>query len=90
MGMTKKVIDKLPPIPSLPETSKVIERAGDEKVLKTAQVDIRSASIERQAIMKSVLESPMLAQRIIGLNQADTFKEFEALFHEAIKVFYNK
>ncbi len=77
---------------SLEEGKQKKEKAGDDKgfVTRTQPVDARSASIERQALIKSVLESPTLAQRVIGLNQADAFKEFEAWFAKAVEVFYSK
>ncbi len=99
-----KALPALPPVPEVPTSAfdkmvktgtKLVEKAGDDKILaavitKTQPVDARSASIERQALIKSVLESPTLAQRVIGLNQADAFKEFEAWFAKAVEVFYSK
>ncbi len=105
MGMVKKG-KELPPVPEVPKANAVelvgayvagihkgLEKAGDDKVLTSfvkQPVDARSASIERQALIKSVLESPTLAQRVIGLNQADAFKEFEVWFAKAVEVFYSK
>ncbi len=109
MGMVKKEIKGLSPVPEVPKKEEHFgvaavdnvhkawaqiekERAGDDKglVTRTQPIDARSASIERQALIKSVLESPTLAQRVIGLNQADAFKEFEAWFAKAVEVFYSK
>lgn len=71
-----------------------IEKAGDDKGLSDRMTkqdwSNKDRAIERVALMKSVLESPVLGQRVIGLNQADAFKEFEAWFNKAVEVFYSK
>ena len=50
----------------------------------------REQSIERLSLIKSVLESPLLFQRTIGLKQVEAFKEFDAWFAHAVEVFYGK
>ena len=101
-----KLASTLPPIPavpSVPVAKKVVqpleqrsERAGDDKGfsqserMTKADWSNKDRQIEKVAIMKSVLESPLLGQRIIGLNQKDAFVEFRAWFDEAINVFYGK
>ncbi len=106
MGMKKATLNTILPVPAVPtgvmpvlkSTVKAVEsvkeRAGDDKILSDRMTkqdwSNKDRAIERVAITKSVLESPLLAQRVIGLNRADAFAEFRAWFNEAIEVFYSK
>jgi hypothetical protein len=71
-----------------------VERAGDDKGLAERMTkqdwSNKDRAIERVAIIKSVLESPMTAQLTMGQDNVTALKTFETVFNKAIEVFYSK
>lgn len=92
MGMKKKA--ELPGIPAIPEVpaipvkqaGKAVEHPGDDKVLTKKPYD-RDRSIEVQAIMKSTLESPFLAQLTITKSEKESFELLERVFKKALELY---
>lgn len=96
-------IPEVPAIPVLPKTSvnpqprneaspvapakavKAVERAGDEKIL--AKPYDRNRSIEIQALIKSTLESPAVAQLIVGKNDGEALATITKVFEHALGLF---
>jgi hypothetical protein len=97
MGMKKKEeVKTLPPVPAVPTAvqhtyvkTELKEKAGDDKGFRKP-VDERTASIERQAIIKSVLESPMLAQLAVGKNTKECKDLLTEIFNHSVDLFYGK
>lgn len=88
-----------PPPPSLPRTSLPETKApgGVAPVAAATKVDpdkmskadwqAKDRSIELQAIVKSTLESPMLAQLVVGKNNRDALLTFTEVFEHALAVY---
>lgn len=101
MGMKPKSVTEaqnLPPVPPLPKIVKAVEqtkeKAGDDKVLSDRMTkqdwSNKDRAIERVAIIKSVLESPMLAQLVVGRNEKESFETLTKLFNHSVELFYGK
>lgn len=65
------------------------ERPGDDKMSKQDWSN-KDRAIERVAIIKSVLESPFLAQLTMGQDETTALKTLETVFNKAVAVFYQK
>lgn len=93
-----KAVPPVPRIPSVPETKQQVSsakaiqpveqsgRAGDDKMLTTAPVRSynRDESISVDAIHKSSLESPTLANMITGKSEVEQFKLIEEFVKKQI------
>jgi hypothetical protein len=89
-----------PPPPSLPKTSvhttqapggiapvaPASKREDPEKMTK-ADWAAKDRSIELQAILKSTLESPMLAQLVVGKNNRDALLTLTEVFEHSLNLY---
>jgi hypothetical protein len=88
-----------PPPPSLPRTSLPTTKApgGVAPVAPASKADpdkmskedwnVRNKSIELQAIIKSTLESPMLAQLVVGKNNKDALLTLTEVFEHSLALY---
>jgi hypothetical protein len=89
-----------PPPPSLPRTSlpattapggvapvaPAVKKEDSEKMTK-ADWAAKDRSIELQAILKSTLESPMLAQLVVGKNNRDALLTLTEVFEHSLSLY---
>jgi len=89
-----------PPPPSLPRTSlpatpapggvapvaPAVKRDESDKMTKE-DWGVRNRSIELQAILKSTLESPMLAQLVVGKNNRDALITLTEVFEHSLSLY---
>lgn len=94
---------KLPSVPSLPKTTvspkidpngvSPVRRPnengslGIEDKMTKKDWQAKDRRIETQAVLKSTLESPMLANLIIGKNEEEALQMFERLFERAMNIY---
>ena len=64
-----------------------LERAGDDKGFGENKVKPRDRAIETQAILKSTLESPFLAQLTMGQNKVEATETLKYVFSFALKLY---
>jgi len=100
------LVPAVPAVPSLPTTAthetvapkgvapvtpaqRRPEGSSDDKMTKADWAD-RNRTIELQAIMKSTLESPMLAQLAVGKRFEETLQNVHALFEFALNLYDSK
>lgn len=98
MGMKKKDVDlnsqptsTMPPVPPVPVAivkkapiQPLEQKAGDDKGFPPKT---RDRSIEVQALTKSLLESPMLAQLTMGQDQTTAMKTFKEVFTAVLALY---
>ena len=104
-GTVFNVVKKFSAAPALPKTnvyqtpapggtppvkpaSKETKNVDSEKMTK-ADWGAKDRSIETQAVLKSVLESPAYAQLVIGLTKLDAFNVGAEMFRFFLKEFYS-
>lgn len=63
------------------------EKAGDDKGFGETKPKTRNRAIETQAILKSTLESPTLAQMCHGKDDMSVIKTLGDLFRAALKLY---
>lgn len=104
MAMIKKTQPDLPPIPSLPQTTvnpqadpqgiapvrPAVKARPNENGKEGTNWDARNRSIEVQAIMKSTLESPLLAHLAVGKNTVEALGLLETMFNKALELYEQK
>ncbi len=96
----KKVNSAIPSIPKTavedtpaPGGEAPVAKAGDDKGLKVSDLRISSSSsrdksIETQAVLKSVLESPAYAQLVVGKRESESFEIGSRMFKHFLDAFY--
>jgi len=93
----------VPPIPALPKTTltetkapmgetpvkPAVKKTEDEKMTKADWAD-RNRTIELQALLKSTLESPSVAQLVVGKRLQESLEILKEVFEFSLRLYDSK